>query len=170
MCDALSNLQTQFSQFKPPQQFGTVMSAGAGLIGGISQIEAGFAGKAAYDYNAKVALEQAQEREAAVGEKFDRLMGKQRSLYAHAGVDIGSGSPLLVLADTARQKGLEESRIRRAGQKQAALDKYYGKISAFSGMMGGVGMFLKGMSGAVMGMQKQPYGSWDSSLDPQYMD
>jgi hypothetical protein len=153
MCDFFSTLHTQFQGLSSAQQFTTVMRGGAGLVGGISQFEAGQAGKSAYGYNARVAMEESRGKQSEVEQKFDRLMGRQASLYAKAGVDISSGSPLLVMTETAREKGQEESDIGRAGREQAALDKYYGKVAAFSGTMGGMSTFLKGLSGALQGMQ-----------------
>ena len=152
MCDFLSSLQTQFQGLSTANQIGTVAKAGGGLMGGMSQFEAGQAGKAAYGYNAQIAKEEAQDKASTTEQSYDKLMGRQASLYAKAGVSLTSGSPLLVMTATAAQKGKEESEIKRSGQEQANLDRYYGKQTAFAGTMGGVGAFLKGLAGAATNM------------------
>ena len=87
-----------------------------------------------------------QEQEQTSEVKYSTLMGKQAALYAKAGVDIASGSPLLVMAHTAAQSAVEQTRENQAGTEQSALDRYYGKIAAWNGDMGGISSFLSGLA------------------------
>lgn len=127
------------------QMFSAGMSAISSGVSGIAQYKAGQAEKAADEYNADVILRKMAEDEAASRAEFSRLMGRQRSLYAKAGVDISSGSPLLVLADTAMKEETEAQRIRKAGTDQANLQRYYGRVAAYRGKVSGISTFLTGL-------------------------
>ena len=79
-------------------------------VAAYSSYQQGKAQEQAYEYNAQVAEAnvQSQKTKAYLDEnqqrnRIKRLMGTQRTLYAKAGVDLTSGSPLLVLADTASE-------------------------------------------------------------------
>jgi hypothetical protein len=131
------------------------MFAGAGalssLTAGYAQYQAGQQQQAAYDYNAQVVLQQMQEQEEAAVQEYSVLRGKQISGYAAAGVDVSSGSPLLILADTAMRGEEQQQEIQQAGTEQAALDIYYGKVAAYSGTVGGISTALTGLAKAGLG-------------------
>ena len=113
-----------------------LLSAGTSAVGsaasGFGQYEAGQQKRTAYDLNA-------DQTSAEIEQKTANLVGKQASAYASSGVDISSGSPLLIMAAT-----------RAAGAKQAeeenAMMKYEGSMAAWSGTMQGIGTFLNGMN------------------------
>ncbi len=126
----------------------SALSALASTVSGVGQFMQGRQQQGAYNYNADVTLEQMKESEASSQAKYSTLIGRQRSLYAKAGVDIASGSPLLVAVDTAAEGGAEYERIHEAGTRQAEIERYYGKMAAFTGTMGGIGTFLSGLSKA----------------------
>ena len=132
----------------PQSQAGGFAGIGilSSLFGGIGQYEAGQQEKSAADYNAAIALENMRAKMIASQEKYSATVGRQGAAYARAGVDISSGSPLLMMAATAGRGGQEAEQIREAGTEEATLDQYYGKIAAFQGTMGGIGTFLSGMS------------------------
>ena len=65
-------------------------------VSGLGQYESGQQQKSAYDYNADVTLIQTEQQEQTIEAKNSQLIGKQASAYASAGVDIASGSPLLI--------------------------------------------------------------------------
>lgn len=127
-------------------------SAGTSAVGSavsaFGQYESGQQQKAAYDYNADVTLEQMQQKERTSEATYSNLIGKQATAYAAAGVDIASGSPLLVMAHTAAQGGTEQESEAQAGDQEAALQRYYGKVAAFNGTVGGISSFLSGISKA----------------------
>jgi hypothetical protein len=119
-------------------------------LAGYGQHEAGQAEEAAYDYNAAITLENMRSTMRASQQKYSELVGRQATAYARAGVDITSGSPLLMMTATAARGGAQAAEISTAGNEQAALQKYYGKLAAWKGTFGGIGTFLKGMSSSAM--------------------
>jgi hypothetical protein len=128
---------------------------GVGVLGsaiaGFGQIEAGQNQKSADDYNADITLDNMRNQMVENTEKFSALVGRQGTAYSAAGVDIASGSPLLVMAATAGRGAQQGEQIREAGTQAAALQRYYGKIAAWSGTMGGIGSFLSGLSKSAAG-------------------
>lgn len=124
--------------------------AGVGIlssaIAGFGSYESGQQQKSADDYNADVTLSNMRNQMVANTEKFTALVGKQATGYAASGVDIASGSPLLIMAATAARGGQQGEQIEQAGTEEAALQRYYGKIAAFTGTMGGINTFLQGIS------------------------
>jgi hypothetical protein len=121
-------------------------------VSGYGQYEAGQQQKAAYDYNASIVLEDMQNKMRTTESNYSTLIGRQASAYARAGVDIASGSPLLVMAHTAAQGGVEQASEYEAGTAEAALQRYYGKIAAYNGTIGGISTFISGLSKAGMGV------------------
>jgi hypothetical protein len=140
-----------------PQQGATgFMGIGmlSSLFGGISQYKEGQAEKSAYDYNADITLQNMRAQMVASQEKYSQLVGRQASSYARAGVDIASGSPLLMMAATAGRGGQEAEQIEQAGTEEAALQQYYGRIAAWKGTLSSVGDFLGGMTGSLSNYYK----------------
>lgn len=121
------------------------IGAASSGISALAQYKKGQAESAAYDYNANVALEKMKQDQESSEAKFSSLMGKQRSLYAKAGVDITSGSPLLMLAETAMQAEEEQQRIKFSGETSATMQKYYGDVAAYSGTTSAMSTFLTGL-------------------------
>jgi hypothetical protein len=143
-------------QLSQLQLLGLGFTGFGGLTSGISGIglyEAGQQKKAAYDYNAAVTLQRMQEQMQTTETEYANLTGKQASRYAAAGVDIASGSPLLVMAHTAAIGAKEQMSEYQAGTEQSALQRYYGKMAAWEGTVGGISSFLTGLTKA--GMQAE---------------
>lgn len=92
-----------------------VMGSGVSAFG---QYQQGQNQQATYEYNANIALDKARQEEKISEAKYSKLKGEQRSLMAKAGVDLTSGSPLLILANTAMQAKEEEDRIRTSGASE----------------------------------------------------
>jgi hypothetical protein len=116
------------------------------VLSGVGGYESGQKQKAADDYNADTTLENMRDSVAANQQKFSSLVGTQAGRYAAAGVDIASGSPLLIMAATAARGAQKSEQIEEAGTEEAAMQRYYGKIAAFSGTMSGIGSFLSGLT------------------------
>ena len=136
--------------------FGMLTSA----FQGIGEYESGKAEQQAYDYNAEITLANMRNKMVANQEQYSSLVGKQASAYARAGVDIASGSPLLIMATTAGRGGREAAQIEEAGTEEATLQKYYGSLAAYRGTFGGIGDFLKGVTSSATGYLKatgKPY-------------
>lgn len=145
------------------------IALGSSLVGtglsAVGQISQGRQQKAGYEYNARVAEENAKAirvkgafEEAQSREKLRVLSGKARADYAASGVDIGSGSPLTVMAHIAAE-GKKETEMIRYGTKveeyqqlnQAKLDRMYGKQVASAGLWGGTSTFFSGLGQAGLG-------------------
>lgn len=123
---------------------GAVSSA----VSGLGQYEAGQQQKQAYDYNAAVVQQQTDQAMQTSEAKYSNLVGRQASSFARAGVDISSGSPLLVMLHTMSQSGAEQESEKVAGDEQSAIERYYGKIAAFNGTIGGISTFVSGLGKA----------------------
>lgn len=125
---------------------------GAGAVGagvtGLGQYESGQQQRAAYDFNADMTLQAMQDKQKTTEATYTNLIGKQATAYAAAGVDITSGSPLLMMAHTAAQGGTEEASEAEAGTEEAKLQRYYGKVAAFNGTVGGISSFISGLGKA----------------------
>lgn len=132
-----------------------IASAGIGVLSsimaGMGQTESGKQEKAAFDYNAQVDLLNMSDNMVANEQRYSQLVGKQATAYAASGVDITSGSPLLMMAATAGRGGRQAEQIRQQGTQAAALETYYGKIAAWRGKMAGIGTMLSGISKSTMG-------------------
>jgi hypothetical protein len=122
------------------------LGAANSAVAGLGQYQAGQEQRTAYDYNADVALQKMQQEEQTTEAKYSQLIGKQAAAYAASGVDIASGSPLLIMAHTAAQNAMEQESENQAGTEEAAMDRYYGKVAAFSGTIGGVSTFISGLA------------------------
>ena len=121
------------------------------LFGGIAQAEEGKQEQKAFDYNAQVDLNNMSNTLVSNEQRYAQLVGKQATAYAASGVDITSGSPLLMMAATAGRGGKEAAQIYQAGTEASALDTYYGKLAAWRGKMAGIGTFLSGISKSAQG-------------------
>lgn len=138
-----------------------ISAVGTGLSA-VSQYQQGQTAAAAYEYNAKVAEAEGRARKQKAGleeeqsrEKLKRILGTQRALYAKAGVDITSGSPLLTMMDTAMEGEKEAQLIRYGGEveeaqaiNQARLQRMYGAGARRAGTVGGVSTFFTGLGQA----------------------
>jgi hypothetical protein len=126
-----------------------LVALGVGIVGtglsAYSQYQAGAAQKEAYDYNAEIVQQKAAYDEAQARDRLRKLMSTQRALYAKAGVDLTSGSPLLVLAQTAAEGEEEALNIRRTGYNEAQLQKYYGSQAKTAGTLGAGSTLLTGL-------------------------
>jgi len=129
---------------------------------GIGQYEAGQQQRSAYDYNADITLQNMRAQMVANTEAYTARVGKQASAYAASGVDIRSGSPLLIMAATAARGAQQGEMIEQQGTEEAALQRYYGRIAAWSGTMSGIGSFLSGVSRAAGGY----YGAMSPTPSP----
>jgi hypothetical protein len=130
------------------------LGALSSLLSGYAQIKGGQQQQSAYEYNAAVTRQNTIEKAEASTDKYTALIGRERSLYAKAGVSISSGSPLLVAVAMAGQGEEETGRILEAGTEESSIEQFYGRQAAFAGTMGGIGTFLSGLSKAGIMSQK----------------
>jgi hypothetical protein len=137
------------------QAVGSAFQLAGSIWSGKAQMKAGAMEQEAYDYNAFMAIEKGKQEQEASERKFSALMGEQRSLYAKAGVDISSGSPLLVMADTAMREREEAQRIKQSAESEATLLRKYGKIARFTGRAQGISTILSGIGESLQGAGSQ---------------
>jgi hypothetical protein len=137
---------------------GTAVSAGGAYYAGQQQ-------KAAQEFNEKVYQRDAEAQkvknkyeEGLARDRLKRLIGQQRTLYAKAGVDLSSGSPLMVLADTQMQGEQDINMIRYGGdvevsksRNRATLARFYGNQAGTSGTLSAIGTAFSGFSKAASG-------------------
>ena len=116
-------------------------------------------------YNAKVGENRAiEERQRAAfaaeqqREENRRVLGRQRALYGQAGVDVNAGSPLLVMADTARQAELDAQIILSGGQSRASAAEAQARLSRYGAgaaqRAGYIGAGTTLLSGAATGYRQ----------------
>lgn len=141
-----------------------IAAVGAG-VSAYGQYQSGQAQAKAYKQQAAIAdadaITEKKKSEYEEGQarlRLRQLIGTQKTLYAKAGVDLSSGSPLLVLADT-QARGEEDLRMIRYGgdvevarqRNQASLARFYGSQSSKAGTIGAFGSGLSGLSNAYVG-------------------
>lgn len=140
----------------PPNMAGATFGLGvlSSAIAGFGKVEQGQQEQKAYDYDAAVTTLNTSNQVEANLQRFTERIGQQASAYAASGVDITSGSPLLIMAATAARGAVEGEQIEQSGTEEATLQRYYGKIAAFGGTMSGIGSFLNGVSSAATAYTK----------------
>ena len=162
----------------------TMLTIGSTIMGGVGAIQQGQSQAKAARYNAQVAdmnarmadraakdaLERGALEEQKQRQKTAQLMGQQTAAMAANGVDIGFGSPLDLLVDTATLGELdaltirtsayrEERDIRQQGANyrgQAAMNRAQASSASTGSFLGAMGTFLGGGAKA--------YGTYQQSL------
>lgn len=139
------------------------ISAIGSAVSGFAQISQGRRQQEIYEENAEIARQKATYEEDKSRAKFKKLRGIQRSLYGKAGVDLTSGSPLLIMSESAAEGELEAEMIRWGGETEAQQLKRYGKEARRAGMIAGTSTFLTGLSKAGLSYEKEKKGLsyWD---------
>ncbi len=136
---------------------GTLTSAGG-------QYYQGQAEQGAYDYNADVMEQEADAEEVSARqeaelkrEEIQTLISNQRVAYGVAGVALSEGSPLVVLAETAKEGEKEALTIRYGGsvkatslRNRANLQRYYGGVAEKTGKTKATGTLLSGLGSAAL--------------------
>lgn len=130
---------------------GTALSAGG-------QLAAGNAAKATADFNAKKAIEEAQIQEQQQRTADMRTISSGRARVGSSGVEM-SGSPLDVLAESARQAELNALIIRRGGQLDAQSQEIAGANAQSASRIGAAGTLLTGgasIAKQYIGLRQKP--------------
>jgi hypothetical protein len=138
-----------------------IMAASA-AVSAIGAIQQGKAAKAAADYNATISIQNAQIARAdaaAMAGQQDRenylRLGAIRAAQGKSGGEVGEGSVLDVLGDTAAQGELEKQNIIYQGEQRArgftntaTLDTFSGKQAQTAGYMKAGSELLSGGANA----------------------
>lgn len=147
----------------PATAFAGLSLAGAGLSA-IGTLQAADARSKAADYEARISEEQAGQVEVAAAERARmtrkagrQLTGTEAALYAKSGVQVGTGTPLEIMAASAREVELDALKTEYAGRveatnlrRQAVLTRYGAKIGKREASIGSVGTLLSGGGRALL--------------------
>lgn len=102
----------------------TVIGTGVAIYGSVTstnaRVEAANASAAQDRRLAEYELEKGKKEEAAQRTKTAALLGRQRALMAASNLDLSSGSPLTILADTAQFGEVDAQNVRLNSQRRAA--------------------------------------------------
>lgn len=137
----------------------TLLMVASSVMSAAGSIQQGNSAKAAAEYNARVAENNAitaRQQAAAQEEQHRRLarrqLGQMRAAYGASGVTM-EGSPLDILAQSAKDAELDALNIRYGGElkaqgleSEAVLERYRGKSAQRAGYMGAATGLLSGAS------------------------
>jgi len=142
--------------------------AGA-AIAGYGMIQQGQYQKASNEYNAQIserdaeaARRKAQLDADASAAKFKSLLGRQRALYAKAGVDLSEGSPLLTMTYQAEEAEKDRQAILYEGKTAEQSDLDRAKLFRFSGSNAATGSYI-GAGSTFLTSAVNTYGSYNKS-------
>jgi hypothetical protein len=141
---------------------GLVMSAIGGGVSAYNSYEQGKAQEKLNNFNAQVMDQAAKDKDRdsrilanAQRSRNEKLMGKQRALYAKSGVSFDTGTPLMVQAEQAGQLEMAALEIETTAsneaarmRQQAVVDRMTGKAAARAGALGAASTIL-GTSGSM---------------------
>lgn len=152
-----------------PVTWALIASVAAGGLSAAGQYRQGQYQEKMAEYNAgianneAIAAQQKADYDAeASAQKFKILMGRQRAMYAKAGVDITSGSPLLMLSNQALEAEKERQAIQYGGniasqseKNKATMFRFQGKNAGQAGQINAASTFLSSLANA--GVSKYNY-------------
>lgn len=141
------------------EPIGLGLGVASQVLGGVSAAEQGKAQAKAYAANADIALQQARNQAAQEQDKYKRLAASQRASFGASGVDVNSGSPLDVLADTDAEGAVSAMQMLYGGQLEAANWRQRAASARASGNQALLGGMLGGMTNLALGAAKLQSGS-----------
>jgi hypothetical protein len=167
-------------------ELGMILSLGSTLLGAVGSIQQANAQAAAAEYNAKIGEMNAQlserrardaiERGAAEEQRkrmeVARLQGQQKAAMAANGVDLGFGSPLDTIVDTAVLGELDALTIRTNAYREsydrqvdavnqragAELNRMEAKAAKTGGYLAAAGTVLGGVGNAYSSYRQSTMG------------
>lgn len=83
-------------------------------------------------------------------EEYSSISGKQRSLYAKAGVRIDSGTPLLIYMNTIMKGAKEQLDIKRSKEQEAKIYRAGGNAAASAGKTAAAGTLITGIGRGII--------------------
>lgn len=117
----------------------TAIAAVSAVVSAVGVISSADASRRAANQNADIAEQNAiaARQKAAYDEQMHRervkkILGSQRALYGKAGVEM-TGSPLLVMEDTAEQGELDALAIRFGGEVSASQNRSQANLMRMQG-------------------------------------
>lgn len=125
---------------------GLGLAAAGTATAAVGQIKAGSAAQQAGEYNANLATEQATIKENQQRLADQRVLSTARANVGASGVEGTSGSPLDVMAESARAAEMNALIIRRGGVLDAYAARKSGNQAQSAARIGAVGTLLTGAS------------------------
>ena len=126
------------------------IQAGMGLVGAVGNIMGGQSQEAALERQAVILQEQAKREDVIANMEADRLaeqnsalLGRQRAVAAGNGIDLGSGTSLMLQAQTARDASFDEDLIRAGGDIRATRLRQDAGLTRISARQAGSGGFMR---------------------------
>lgn len=110
---------------------GSLIQGASSLLGAYGYEVQGQEEQGAYDYNAKLALQQGQFELQDIGDAETDTLSTQRAAYAKSGVEM-SGSPLDTAVNTAYQFEMDKQIANYNAQSKANMDTYEGQVAAYN--------------------------------------
>ncbi len=136
-----------------------LISAGFQAVGAISQGQA--AGRQA-DFKAAVTQQQAErERQVSASEEEDfrrrqsAILAQRRAGLGAAGVEIGTGTPLLAAGDFAAETELQALRIRSGGETRSTRLEQQAELTSAGGRSARTRGFFRAGSSLLSGAAKK---------------
>jgi len=136
-----------------------IAAVGAAGVSALGAIQQGNATAAADKYNAEVEQQRAQQaQETAAAQAGQEQVqsranvGQQEAAFAAGGLDVGSGTPLLVMSDTAAKGELKAALTQWQGQTQAAADVSQGTLDTAQGQAASTAGGIKAGSTLLTGL------------------
>jgi hypothetical protein len=140
------------------------LSAVSSITSAVGAVQQGKQQRQAYNYQAEVQEQQAQEEriatatnEANFKEEQRRLLARRRAVLGASGVELSSGSPLLVSEDFAGETALQALRIRRGGEVRATRLEQQANLSRYQGRAAKSGGYARAGSTLLSGLGKTAY-------------
>ena len=146
-------------------------SVAGGGMAAYNSYEQGQAQKKLNNFNAQVMDQAARDKDRdalilanAQRARNEKLMGKQRALYAKSGVSFDTGTPLMVQAEQAGQLEMAALEIETTAsneaarmRQQAVVDRMTGAAAGRAGTLGATSTILStaGSVGSTYGKQKK---------------
>jgi hypothetical protein len=148
---------------------GGIFSALGTVVGAVGTIASAQAQANAADFKAKQermlaedALKRGSQQEQSQRRKTAALAARQKAVMAASNVDLGSGSPLAILGDTAQLGELDAQVIRDNARRQENYHSTNATLSAMEADNAKTAGFF-GAMGTVLGGAKELAGSWYKS-------
>lgn len=144
----------------------TLLTIGSTLVGAVGTVAQGQSAAAAAEYQQKQqtmlaedALARGAQEEEGQRRKTAALAARQRAVMAASNVDLGSGSPLAILGDTAMLGELDAQVIKDNARRQQSFHKGNAVLAGMEGKAASTAGIIGGFS-TVLGGATQMASSW----------
>jgi hypothetical protein len=124
-----------------------VVAAIGGVVSGAAQLAGGLSKRKAYREQAREIERTGAQQEQEFRQQGEEFKGEQRAALGAAGAEMGSGSPLQLMQDTARQVEEDAMKIRRETAYSAKQARRAGGAALAEGIAGMGSTLLTSLGG-----------------------